>query len=55
MSWGARHIVFGMTAAAALLAAPAAFAAPPPTQDEIRRCTGKQDELPELRIAVAPR
>ena len=51
MSWGTRHIFFGVMAAAALLAAPSAFAAPQPTQDEIRRCTGKQDESAELRIS----
>src|SRR6185437_7179 len=50
MSWGKKPSITGVIAA--LLAASPAFAAPAaPTANEIRLCTGKQDESPDTRIA----
>src|SRR3954469_2770247 len=50
MSWGTKPFIVGVTAA--LLAASPAFAAPAaPTANEIRLCTAKQDESPDIRVA----
>src|SRR5437868_15303919 len=50
MGWGTKPFISGVTAA--LLAAAPAFAAPAaPTANEVRLCTVKQDESPDVRVA----
>src|SRR5579885_1139958 len=53
MSGGTQRFMTGAIAAAATLLASAAFAAPAPAPSaaEIRLCTAKQDETPDVRIA----